>query len=294
VRTGVLVALALVGCSSTPAANPDGGGVAPAAFANPTRVTINGWSETAMEPFLSRDGQFLFFNNSNDPSVDTDLHYATRVDDLTFAYGAPIGGANSTGTLDGVASEDDAGTFYFITTRSYASNLVTLYRGAWDPLNGVVVGLQPVTGLPASAAGHVIFDAGVSPDGTTMAFAEGDYSTGSLTSAVLGLATRDSAGNFHRSATSDATLAAVNGAATTQYAPCLSKSLLELYYTRIDGSVPAIYVATRDSTDAPFGVPRKLDAIVGFAEAPTLSVDEKALYYHHLDGTTFVIYRVTR
>jgi len=284
----VLVALALAACSSTSATAPN-----VTAFANPARVTINGWSDTAMEPFLSRDGQFLFFNSSNDPSVDTNLFYARRVGDLTFNYADTLGGVNST-SLDGVASEDDAGTFYFITTRSYASGLVTLYRGAWAPAIGTVVGPQPVTGLPASAAGQVIFDAGVSPDGATMAFAEGDYSTGSLTRAALGLATRDSGGDFHRSATSDATLAAVNGAATTQYAPCLSKSLLELYYTRIDGGVPALYVSTRDSTDAPFGAPRKLDAISGFAEAPTLSVDEKALYYHHLDGTTFVIYRVTR
>jgi hypothetical protein len=283
----VLAALALAACSSTSATAPN-----VTAFANPARVTINGWSDTAMEPFLSRDGQFLFFNSSNDPSVDTNLFYARRAGDLTFNYADAIGGANST-SLDGVASEDDAGTFYFISTRSYASGLVTIYDGTWAPAIGTVVGPRPVTGLPASAAGHVIFDAGVSPDGATLAFAEGDYSTGTLTTATLGLATRDS-GNFHRAATSDATLAAVNGAASTQYAPCLSSSLLELYYTRLDGGVPAIYVATRDTTDAPFGVPRKVDAITGFAEAPTLSVDEKALYYHHLDGTTFVIYRVTR
>ena len=58
--------------------------------------------------------------------------------------------------------------------------------------------------------------------------------------------------------------------------------------------MPAIYVATRDTADAPFSAPRKIDAITGFAEAPTLSVDEHALYYHHKDGGVFVLYRVTR
>jgi hypothetical protein len=38
-----------------------------------------------MEPFLTRDGNFLFFNNSNDPKVDTNLFWASRIDDLTFS-----------------------------------------------------------------------------------------------------------------------------------------------------------------------------------------------------------------
>jgi hypothetical protein len=39
-----------------------------------------------MEPFITRDGRYLFFNNSNDPSVNTNLRYAERIDDLTFKY----------------------------------------------------------------------------------------------------------------------------------------------------------------------------------------------------------------
>jgi len=307
VRAALALAWVLVGCASAPATTLDGGdggggdgggsdgGVGPnlTPFADPMRVTINGWSDTAMEPFLSRDGRFLFFNDSNAPGADTNLHVAERRDDLTFDYRGTLDGANST-SLDAVASEADDGSFYFISLRSYASTLVTLYRGAWDTTGGVVTGTGPVTGLPASSMGHVIFDAAVSPDGATLAFAEGDYSTGNLTTAALGLAARDGAGDFHRIATSDATLAAVNGAAVTQYAPVFSASLLELYYTRLDGGVPAIYVSTRDTTDAPFGAPRKLDAVTGFSEAPTLSPDEHALYYHHMDGALFAIYRVTR
>jgi len=43
-----------------------------------------------MEPFITRDGRYLLFNNSNDPLVDTNLHYAERIDDLTFAYRGEI------------------------------------------------------------------------------------------------------------------------------------------------------------------------------------------------------------
>lgn len=299
-RAALACVLVLAGCSGAATTMPDGGGDGGAAgpnltpFTNPMPVMLTGWSGgSVMEPFLSRDGGYLFFNNSNDPSADTNLYFAGRIDDLTFNYIAPLDEANSS-ALDAVASEDDAGNFYFITTRTYASTLVTLYRATWDVDSGAIAGVQPVSGLPASATGHVIFDAAVSPDGATLAFAEGDYSTGTLTAAALGLAARDASGDFSRSAGSDATLAAVNGAATTQYAPVFSASLLELYYTRLDGGVPAIYVATRDTADAPFSAPRKIDAITGFAEAPTLSVDEHALYYHHKDGGVFVLYRVTR
>jgi hypothetical protein len=44
---------------------------ASAEFANPQRVTIRGYSDDAMEPFLTRDDKYLFFNNSNDPQVNT-------------------------------------------------------------------------------------------------------------------------------------------------------------------------------------------------------------------------------
>jgi hypothetical protein len=289
----------LVGCSHAPAGGSDGGGggggggggATVGAWTNPERVTINGWTDAAMEPFISRDGNYLFFNNSNDPSVDTNLQYAVQMDPLTFNYLAPLDGVNTT-SLDAVASEDDNADFYFISTRSYAMNMATIYRGTIAV--GAVTHVAVVPVLP-TAAGHVIFDVVVSPDGHTLCFAEGDYSTGALTSANLYLAT-DATGGFARDPASDTTLAAVNLAGGTQYAPVFSKSGLELYFTRIgtDG-VPTIFGAARATADAPFDAPVHLDAITGFAEAPTLSLDEKSLYYHFHDPSgTFVIYRVTR
>ncbi len=56
------------------------------AFANPQRVTIQGYNDHAMEPFITRDGRYLLFNNLNQPSVNTNLHYAERIDDVTFEY----------------------------------------------------------------------------------------------------------------------------------------------------------------------------------------------------------------
>ena len=84
------------------------------------------------------------------------------------------------------------------------------------------------------------------------------------------------------------------------YAPDISKSGLEFFFTRIDidnsqpKPPPVIYTATRSSVGKPFGKPQKIEAITGFAEAPALSPDEKSLYYHLQVNGTFVIYRVTR
>jgi hypothetical protein len=41
-------------------------------------VRISGYAGSAMEPFLSPDGRYLFFNNENDPNVDTNLYFAER------------------------------------------------------------------------------------------------------------------------------------------------------------------------------------------------------------------------
>jgi len=259
-------------------------------FTNPQRVTILGYADHAMEPFISRDGRYLFFNNLNDPTVNTNLHWAERVDDLTFQYKGEIEGVNTT-FLEGVPSEDNASTFYFISTRSYGQTMSTVYRGTFA--NGTVSGVELVTGIPASGPGMVIFDTGVSPDGNTFYFAEGLYAP-DLKSANLVIAERTATG-FARASNSATILQQVNLSGGTQYAVAISASGLELFFTRLlQGPTTAIYTATRSSTSAPFGTPRLLQAITGFAEAPTLSPDEKSLYYHKFDNGQFVIYRVTR
>ena len=75
-------------------------------FSTPVRVTINGYTGHAMEPFITRDGSYLFFNSLNDGN-DTSLYYAARgADDVTFNSAAKIIGVNDTPPhLDAVASK---------------------------------------------------------------------------------------------------------------------------------------------------------------------------------------------
>src|SRR5436853_7084844 len=162
-RIAVVCLLIAAGCggqrSAAPPAPLDQG------FGAPQRVVIRGYAGDAMEPFITRDGRYLLFNNRNDPRVNTDLHYAARVDDLTFDYRGELQGANSP-ALDGVASMDRDGNFFFISTRSYAQTQATLYRGRFRA--GAVSGVELVPGVSLGRPGMVIFDAEISPGGEVL------------------------------------------------------------------------------------------------------------------------------
>jgi hypothetical protein len=263
-------------------------------FSSPTPVAIAGYSDDAMEPFLSKDGQRLYFNNSNDASVDTNLFYATRVDDLTFVFQGPVMGVNSA-ALDGVASLDTNGVFYFVSTRDYPTTLSTLYRGILS--NGAVTSVELVPGVSRLQAGRVNFDAEISADGHSLWFVDSQFANGAPVTADLVVAELQGA-TFVRRADSDSILAQVNTTTALEYAPCISVDALELFFTRwnpsVAGDLPTIYRATRSSASSPFGAPQRVAAAAGFVEAPTLSADGRSLYFHSKDGNRFVIYRAAR
>lgn len=283
-----LIFCMLVGCGGTSKSSVP---VPPSEpFTNPQRVKILGYNDHAMEPFLSRDGNYLFFNNSNDSAVNTNLHWATRIDDLTFQYQGEMAGLNTL-ALEAVASMDRDNMFYFISNRSYAQTGSTIYLGTFA--NGTVSNVAIVPGISATGLGIVDFDAEIGADGNTHYFAEGLYdSTGVLQTADILIAEKN-ATSFVRSANSTAIMRQINSSAL-EYAPATSASGLEIFFTRLEGNSPAIYGATRANVAEPFGTPTKIQAIAGFVEAPTISPDNKSLYYHRLENGRFVIYRVSR
>ena len=91
------------------------------AFAAPEPVEIKGYVGDAMEPFVTRDGRSLIFNTRNGRKDQTDLMLARRIDDRHYSFVGPVAGANSL-SLDGVASIDREGRFYFVSTRDFASS----------------------------------------------------------------------------------------------------------------------------------------------------------------------------
>lgn len=99
-------------------------------FSAPSPVEIAGYAGDAMEPFVTRDGRWLLFNTRNGPKDQTDLMLARRIDDTHFAFVGPLAGANSS-SLDGVASVDRSGHFFFVSNRDYDRTGNTLWSGSF-------------------------------------------------------------------------------------------------------------------------------------------------------------------
>jgi hypothetical protein len=261
-------------------------------FGSLTPVTLRGYGGEAMEPFVSRDGRFLFYNTRND-GPDPQLRFAERLDDLTFDDRGEVAGAGSP-ALEGTPSMDAGGTLYFISTRSYAQDLVTVYRGRFAGTG--VSGVAEVTGVSRLQLGWILFDVEVSADGDTLWLAEGHFSGGSAPdSADLVLATRQGS-DFARSADGPRILASVNTSAL-EYAAAIRSDGLELFFTRAEvsgGAEPSLWRAARPTTDAAFGVPEQVTAASGFVEGPTLSPDGHLLYFHRQDGGRYGLWCVRR
>ncbi len=262
-------------------------------FQGPRRVAILGYQGSAMEPFISCDGRHLFFNSSNDPAAETDVFFAENVGTDSFRLVGAVPGANEPLVLDGVPSMDAQGTLFFTSTRSYATDLLTLYAGSFR--DGGLVGVRPVLGSFARRKpGWLTMDAEVSRDGAWLYFSDARFAGGALPeSSDLGVAQRQTDGSFTLLPDSEDLLRRVNTDAL-EYAPSTSSDGLELFFTRYDRSEVAVLRSTRANRSQPFGPPERLSALSGFVEAPSLSCDGTSLYYHRKDGAEFAVYRVTR
>jgi hypothetical protein len=262
-------------------------------FYAPQKVTITGYTGDIMEPFISRDGHYLFFNNLNEPSVNTNIFYAERINDTVFQYKSEVQGVNSA-ALDGVASMDNNGNFYFVSTRSYDQTFSTIYHGVFN--NGNVDSVDIVPGISRHEPGIVNFDAEVSSDGNTIYFVDGRFNAnGQPQTADLVIAGRNGT-NFQRAVNSGEILHAVN-TNELEYAASISGDELTLFFTRVPSitanAVPRMFYATRENKNAPFNKANELTAAEGFVEAATISGDS-LIYYHKKENTGFGLYCIKR
>jgi hypothetical protein len=262
------------------------------AFHSPEDVSIKGYAGDAMEPFLTRDGRILLFNNRNEPPENTNLHWAKRVDDLTFSYLGEIPGVN-TEALEAVPSMDRDGVLYFVSTRSYQRSFSTIYRTKIS--DGVVGTAELVEGVSRGKPGWVNFDAEISADGKTLYFVDGYFGRGNQPQSAMLVAAVRSGNDFRR--LENGFFVNVNSD-WLQYAPDVSADELELFFTRVrriePSAEPAIFRSVRQKVDQPFSVPQRVAAIRGFAEASTLSPDGRSLYYHARVDGHFRLRRVQR
>jgi IPT/TIG domain/WD40-like Beta Propeller Repeat len=266
------------------------------AFGNPQPVTIEGYSGSGEEPFITRDGAYLLFNSS-EAMPNFALQLATRVNAQTFEYLGEIEGehVNEPTFLSGTPSLDEEGNLYFISNRSYAETLSTVYTGKFS--HGIVTNVHLAPGVSGEVPGKVDFDVDVSPDGAILYVSVGQFGPGGgPTSASVVMFDRVGAG-FVRDPRSAKVLKAVNQVGAINYAANPSSDGLELFFTAASptvGGAPGIYRATRASTGRAFGAVERISAITGFSEAPSITSDGTTLYFHKQVGSEFKIETVTR
>lgn len=260
-------------------------------FSHAEPVSIEGYDGDVMEPFISPDQHYLFFNNRNAPHTDTNLLMAEASGNGSFRYLGEIPGVNSA-ALDAVASMDVQQNLYLISTRSYDKTHATVYRGKFG--HGKVTLLERVPHLALDQPGLVTFDAEIAADGKTLFVVDGKFSGAPVPDqAVILMAHTDGTG-FERDPASPVLMQNIN-TSTLNYAPAISSDMNELFFTRLgcDGT-PFILRASRAAPDQAFGKPERVGAITGFTEGPSLSADGNVLYYHKLEHGHFRLYRVTR
>lgn len=269
---------------------------APSNFENPTAIAIDGYNSHAMEPFVSKDGTLLFFNNPTEGTIDANIHYASYVNPTTFKYEGLLPGVNTL-ELEGVPSMDALGNFYYTSLATYALNSLSIYRGSYS--NGVVTGATAIDqNLTKNQPGMVDMDAVISDDGETLVLAIAKFSGNNYPDESNFIIATKVNGQFVRASNSDAVLININ-TDKLEYAAALSQDGLELFFTRLDISKTPfefhIMSSTRSSKNDPFGIPKNVEAITGdIFEGPTLSGTGKDLFYHKKESNVFRIYRVTR
>jgi len=250
-------------------------------FRDESEVIIDGYNKDAMEPFISKDGIFLFFNSLNDGD-STSLYYATKVNDTVFNFEGEIGGVNGqVPHLDAVASMDTNNVFYFVSTRNYPDVFENYQTGEFD--NGVVTDVEPVRGdFYVYEPGWLIMDAEINGNGNLLYYVNSKFGGNPLPDeARLGAAEKiDSV--FEKLDDSEDIFRNINNFGCLVYAPCISSDGKEIYFTRIvKGTFTAqICVSVRSDTAVTFSVPRILEIEGESVEAPSLTENGERLYYH--------------
>jgi hypothetical protein len=266
-------------------------------FGREIAVTINGDTvPDAMEPFISPNGKYLFFNSLNNGTTTT-LYYAVKVDDSTFTYQGPLTGANLINPphLDAVASMDTANRFFWVTTRNYPSTYHNLMHGKFTGSSVMDTG-RVYGNIYINTPGWIIMDAMLNYQGDLLYYANAYFNScanGLPCKSQLAIGQKVNDSTYNVAPTSGAQLAKVDDTAYLVYAENVTQDGLELYYTRIKKNTlqTEICVAVRNTITDTFSLPSVIYTNpLYIIEAPTLTTDKMRLYYHKKMSSNFKIY----
>jgi len=223
-------------------------------FINDRLVKIKGYDGDVMEAFITRDNQYLFFNDMKTTEKDKDIFWAKLIDNYTFEFMGEIENIN-TRSVEGVPTMDRLGNFYFISGDKYSKTLVTMYGGKF--YRGAVRDIKPLSDLSLGKIGWLNMDSEISSDGKTI------YSTHSYFGEKTGFPTQSyffyakkQGGRFIPQGNSDEIFKEINKDEIV-YGLTISEDQREILYTRLllPGFRFETLRAVRDSKDSPFKKP---------------------------------------
>lgn len=263
------------------------------------KLTINGLTFDAMEPFISADGNTLFFNSINSGG-NTNVYYASRVNDTTFNFVGLVAGCYNPAPnhLDAVASIDSLNDFVWVSTRSYPDTFENLHKGLYAA--GAVTNIKRIYGdFNIKTLGWLIMDAAINYQGEQLYYCNAYFDFINNTCGGLpcksrvGVAQKINDSTFNKLANSDGIFSNINDTNYLVYAPQLSNDGTEFYFTRfLRGSTNTeICVSVRKNQTDTFSVPIVIYANPGYVpEAATITNDKQKIYYHQKDNSG--LYRI--
>lgn len=275
-------------------------------FSNEQKIKIIGYEGDAMEPYISRDEKYLFFN-SYQGKTKKDLYYAEKINDISFQYKGIIKKTN-TNEVDANPSMDKANNFYFISTRDINSgDFNTIYTGIFK--NGTLENLKKINGSInidknfMNKKFWLNMGVEISKDGNTMYTSNARFKAGKNfpVEGDIRLAKKEGK-TFNIPPNESEILKNINTDYAIEYAGEASEDDLELFYSQVVLSNPPkfrLYISKRKNREDPFEIPKLIQEPFqndknAFVEAPTLSPDGNRLYYHKLDNDKFSIFMLSR
>ncbi len=304
--TGCMIALLLI--------LPGASHAASAGFGRPQPVPIynlplgyGGAPINIEEPFVSRDGRFLFFN-SGDRENKKDLHYAEQIGGR-WQYRGEVGPrVNTPKEVEANPTMDAEHNFFYIdgTTKT----MVRVSR--FNPMSGELGALLDVKGVPERSIkpfkrfqGNMGVE--VSADGDYLYFSRATwkmffFKLGPFEDSDILFSKRKNGKYIYDEAEAKTVMKNIN-TPDLEYAASVSADGLELFFTRLSladlrkGKIRSrIMYSTRDHLDEPFGEPHMIDTIGSddFVEGPSIGPNGTELYYHRHEGPKSRLYKVSR
>lgn len=283
-------------------------------FSNPQPVSIanlpKGYGGTPIsteEPFISRDGKFLFFN-SGDQENHKDLHFAEWKGGH-WQYRGEVGDkVNTAKEVEGNPTMDAAYNFFYIDS----STQTMVRKSRFYPIIGKLGALRDEKGVPERIVkpfkrfqGNMGVE--VSADGEYLYFSRATwemrgFKLGPFEDSDILFSKRQDGNYVYDESEAKRVMQYIN-TPDMEYAASISADGQELFFTRLPladlkkGKLHSqIMRATRGNLLEAFGMPQVITAIGSndFVEGPSISPDGRELYYHKREGEKFRLYKVTR